>query len=428
MTIAGPAVTVSPNAEGEEERAPADKPRVVLVVDDSRLQRKILVTQLAQSRFRVIEASSAEEALRLCESELPDIVISDWMMPGMSGPAFCGELRRRVTDRYVYFILLTSKSDALEVAEGLENGADDFVTKPVDGAELRGRLAAGERILGMERELTRKNALLTSTLGELRALYDSLDRDLAEARKLQESLVRDRHRDFGLAEVSLMLRPSGHVGGDLVGYFPIGSTHVGLYSIDVSGHGVTSALMTARIAGLLSGQSVEQNIALQRSAGAIVGVAPESVAAKLNRILLADLQTDAYLTLVYAELDLRSGQVRLVQAGHPHPFIRRADGRAEFIGTGGFPVGLFAEASYEGVEVRLNAGDRLLLMSDGISEAENPGGAQLGRDGVRDLAERIAPMRGPAALDAMVWHIDAYTDGQIADDLSCALVDFSGGG
>ena len=104
----------------------------------------------------------------------------------------------------------------------------------------------------MTRELSEKNRLITATLNEMSALYDALDRDLVEARKMQQSLVRERFRDFGTAEVSLLLKPSGHVGGDLVGFFQAGPGKLAVYSIDVSGHGIASALLTARLAGYLS--------------------------------------------------------------------------------------------------------------------------------------------------------------------------------
>ena len=108
----------------------------------------------------------------------PDLVMSDWMMPGLSGLEFCRAFREMPRETYGYFILLTSKSDKTEVALGLDAGADDFLTKPVNAAELRARIAAGARILQMERELTEKNRLIKSTLDELQALYDSLDSDL----------------------------------------------------------------------------------------------------------------------------------------------------------------------------------------------------------------------------------------------------------
>ncbi|MDH5453346.1 MAG: response regulator, partial [Paracoccaceae bacterium] len=167
---------------------------MVMVVDDSRVQRRILGSQLSRAGYRVIEAATADEALELCKRTPPDLVISDWMMPGMSGLEFCKALRDVQSENYIYFILLTSKTETAEIARGLDGGADDFLTKPVNGDELRARIAAGERILRMERELTDKNRLLSSTLSELQGLYDSVDRDLMEARKLQQSLVRERHR------------------------------------------------------------------------------------------------------------------------------------------------------------------------------------------------------------------------------------------
>ena len=249
---------------GGDDGAPQEAPLLILVVDDSRSQRQILTALLRRRGYEVLEAASGEEALAICERAPVDVVLSDWMMPGMSGLDFCRAFRALAREGYGYFILLTSKSEKAEVALGLEAGADDFLTKPVNSGELHARILAGQRILRMERELSRNNRLLNATLAEMRSLYDALDRDMAEARKLQQSLMRERFRSFGTAEISLLLRPSGHVGGDLVGFFPIGKDRVGFFSIDVAGHGVTSALMTARLSSLLSGSSTEQNIVLRR--------------------------------------------------------------------------------------------------------------------------------------------------------------------
>ncbi|MCB2129133.1 MAG: SpoIIE family protein phosphatase [Rhodobacteraceae bacterium] len=396
-----------------------------MVVDDSRMQRKILSSQLARAGYDVIEAGSANEALALCRDTVPDIVISDWMMPGMTGLEFCQALRALAHDSYTYFILLTSKTETAEVARGLDNGADDFLTKPVSGDELRARIAAGDRILRMERELTDKNRLLSSTLAELQSLYDSVDRDLIEARKLQQSLVSERHKDFGNAEASLLLRPSGHVGGDLVGFFAIDADRVGLFSIDVSGHGITSALMTARLAGYLSGSSPEQNIALVRTGpGTFDARAPEDLAAHMNRIVLQEMETENYFTLAYAIIDLRSGDIAMVQAGHPHPILQRSDGSIEKLGTGGLPIGLIADARYDRFDARLRPGDRLFLMSDGITEAEGPGGQQLGEDGLAALMQRLSGLHGQVFLEALVWNVADFCKEEFGDDVSGALFEF----
>ena len=238
-----------------------DLPRRVLVVDDSRAQRRILTVQLERWGYQVVEAASGEAALDLCRAQTFDIVMSDWMMPGMTGLELCRAYKDLPREGYGYFVLLTSKSEKAEVAAGLETGADDFLAKPVSSEELRARLRVGERIVGMHMELVAKNRLIGATLDQLQKLYDSLDRDLVEARKLQQSLVMDRQRDFGPCKASALFRPSGHVGGDLVGSFQINPLHVAIYSVDVSGHGVASAMMTARLAGLLSGGTPDQNIA-----------------------------------------------------------------------------------------------------------------------------------------------------------------------
>ncbi|MGR3608904.1 MAG: response regulator, partial [Sulfitobacter sp.] len=233
-------------------------PRLVMVVDDSKLQRRILAAYLTGWGFAVVEASSGDDALEKCRHCVPDMVLSDWMMPGISGLEFCRAFRALSQDEYGYFILLTSKHEKAEVAKGLDSGADDFLTKPVDPDELRARLAAGERILEMQRELTEKNEIIWDTLGELQRIYDSLDRDLIAAEKLQKSLISDTTRQFATGRLSLMLQSSGHVGGDLVGFFPVGADKLGLFAMDVSGHGISSALMTARLAGYLSASAPDQ--------------------------------------------------------------------------------------------------------------------------------------------------------------------------
>ena len=170
--------------------------RSILLVDDSKLQRKILSSLVKRWGFKVLEAESGEQALEICKTEQPDIVLSDWMMPGMSGLELCSSFRNLPNDDYGYFIILTSKGEKDEVAEGLRAGADDFLTKPINADELRARISAGERILDMQGELTYKNCMISETLDELQRVYDSLDKDLIEAKKLQDSLTRERHKSF----------------------------------------------------------------------------------------------------------------------------------------------------------------------------------------------------------------------------------------
>lgn len=400
----------------------------VLVVDDSKAQRKILSLSLARWGYVVIEAASGEEALALCRTETFDLVLSDWMMPGMTGLDFCKEFRALPRDGYGYFILLTSKSEKTEIADGLHGGADDFLTKPVNPDELRARLRAGERILGMQHELVEKNRLVGSTLDELQKLYDSLDRDLIEARKLQETLVREKFRDFGAGTASMLLRPSGHIGGDLVGCFEISVNRLAVYSVDVSGHGIASAMMTARLSGWLSGGSPEQNLALSTGKnGAREAWPPEIVASRLNRLMIEELKVEQYFTMAYAEIDLQSGKLWLVQAGHPHPVIMRKTGEIESLGEGGLPIGLIPDAKFEPIEAVLAPGDRLVLLSDGVTECPNPLGAELGEDGLEKTLFENRSLDSPALLDALIVGLTQFHGGSdFPDDVSGVVFDFKG--
>ena len=131
-----------------------------------------------------------QEGLDIVASQRVDLVICAWVSTGMSGPEFCRALRAEEREQYLYIILLTTKTETSEIADGLAAGADDFLSKPVNGTELAARIQAAQRLLVVERQLTEKNRLVNETLSELTTLYEALDRDLVEARKLQQSLVR----------------------------------------------------------------------------------------------------------------------------------------------------------------------------------------------------------------------------------------------
>jgi sigma-B regulation protein RsbU (phosphoserine phosphatase) len=404
--------------------------RRILLVDDSLPQRKLLAKMLQGWGYAVLEAASGAEALDIALRSEIDIVLSDWVMPGMSGVEFCRAFRALERRRYGYFVLLTSKSEKEDVALGLDSGADDFLTKPVNGGELRARLLAGERIVGMQEELRDKNDLLSGALDQLRRIHEGLNRDLMEARRFQQSLIPDRVREFDGGRVSLMFRPCGHVGGDFIGLFRVSETRIGLYSMDVSGHGIASALLAARIAGYLSGSSPEENIALAiDDRGSCTMRPPGEVCERLNELMLSQMETDLYLTMLLADCDLGTGRIRMVQAGHPNPVVQRATGGLERPGSGGLPVGLIPGAKWHSFEVALDPGDRLFAVSDGVTECPGPDGAEFGEAGLEHFLRRNARLSGQGLLEALSWELDRYSGLQdLPDDVSCAMLEFAGPG
>ncbi len=377
--------------------------------------------------FEVLQAESGEAALDICARTAPDVVVSDWMMPGMDGLELCRRFRDMPGNGYGYFILLTSKSEKEAVARGLYAGADDFLTKPVHADELRARINAGARVVSMERELSEKNRMISDTLAKLQSVYDAIDADLRQARRIQEALVPHRVARFGTSRMSLLLKPCGHVGGDLVGMFSPDADHLGAYSIDVSGHGITSALVTARVAGYLSSAFPDQNLALDRGQDGYGLRAPEDLAQLLNDRLAPDPGFSEYLTMLYFNANLKTGQVRMVQAGHPPPLLLRAGGEVTFFGTGGLPVGLIEQARYDGQDLLLQPGDRLLLYSDGFTEAVLKDGTMLGEEGLLRLVQSCVESRdGPEFLDDLFWRLSAEMSTEVGmlDDVSAALFEY----
>ena len=134
--------------DGTDDARMTDVSRVpVLVVDDSPVQRRILEACLFDHGFEPIVVKDGEEAFAAFQRPgAPRLMILDWELPGMSGIEVCRSIRKSKADRYTYIIILTAKSEAAHVVAALQAGADDFVHKPFDPAELIARLATGCRI------------------------------------------------------------------------------------------------------------------------------------------------------------------------------------------------------------------------------------------------------------------------------------------
>ena len=146
----------------------------ILIADDDPVSRRLLQSYLQKWGYEVTAAQDGAEALRLFEGGLFPMVITDWMMPELDGPSLIRRIRSAHRRGYVYAMLLTAKSQKEDLVEGMEAGADDFLTKPFDRDELRVRLRAGERIIRLEHNLRETQATLLqseqlASLGRLAA-------------------------------------------------------------------------------------------------------------------------------------------------------------------------------------------------------------------------------------------------------------------
>lgn len=134
----------------------------VLAVDDSPFSRKLLEHALAGQPYEVAFAKNGQEALAAISEFRPNILITDWMLPDLSGPELCRKVRSESRSGYIYMILVTSNVEKESIVEGLAAGADDYLTKPFHEKELLARVGVGQRIIEMHREIEEKNELLES--------------------------------------------------------------------------------------------------------------------------------------------------------------------------------------------------------------------------------------------------------------------------
>ncbi|WP_265341094.1 PP2C family protein-serine/threonine phosphatase [Serratia marcescens] len=347
----------------------------ILIVDDSRSYRHLLGSMLSKWGYRVLEAQDGVHALALLETQTINAVISDWEMPQMDGVALCRQIRQRDFGHYIYAILVTARQSIDDLVQGLESGADDFLSKPVNQSQLRARLHAAERILTLESTLAVRNQRLSSA-------YRQIEQDLQAAARLQRSVLPAAALAFSGYQADWMFLPSAYVSGDLLNYFALDNRHLAFYCIDVAGHGVSAAMLSLAVAReFLTGRVDERLLIVEGNV-----VAPHQVVAALNRrFCLDNEEITSYFTLIYGFIDTQTGQGALCQAGHPTPFIIRRDGELCTVGLGGVPVGLFPQSDYQSCEFSLAPGDRLYLYSDGVSECENRAGELYGETRLQQL-------------------------------------------
>ncbi len=383
----------------------------VLVVEDARDQRRLLCAVVRKLGHEVHEAEDGVQALQLLESE-PSIrmVISDWIMPNLDGIGLCEEIRKRDFHRYIYFVLLTGKTDKDAMVQGLSVGADDFLNKPVDLRELEVRLKAGQRVIELEQTLDSRNAQLQTAL-------DRVEKDLAAAAETHEGLLA---APAVLQNVGFdwHFHPSKILGGDMFGYHEVTDEYVVFYQLDVAGHGIPSALFSFALNNLL--RNVE---------GDSQQLEPHKVLEQLNERFQSRAETMLYFTMSYGVIHTPTGHVRISHAGHPPTlWLQGQNNRVEAVGKPGVPVGMMPGMAWGCDEFVMAPGDRLFLYSDGITECEGEGGGMFGDDRLQQLLQghshsSMADVIGAVWSDLCRWRGGESFD----DDMTYLVMEYRGG-
>jgi two-component system, cell cycle response regulator len=187
----------------------------ILIAEDDPISRRILEATLVKWGYKVMVASDGGEAWEIIQQpESPNLIISDWMMPRMDGLALCREIRNMEKSEYIYFIILTAKGEKRDIIEGLESGADDFLTKPFNQEEMKCRIQIGERIIKLERRIMElaNTDPLTGLLNR-RAFMDRMEQEMSRAQRGKKPL------SLILADIDFFKSVNdtyGHQIGDLV--------------------------------------------------------------------------------------------------------------------------------------------------------------------------------------------------------------------
>jgi serine phosphatase RsbU (regulator of sigma subunit) len=246
--------------------------------------------------------------------------------------------------------------------------------------------------------------------GLLQEAYRLLRNDLEAAAAIQRTML-PAASTLGLVQHRGLFRPSSLIAGDTYNVVQLGEGRVGFFQIDVAGHGAGAALVS-----VASHHTLSQALLTQAD-----GVGLDEIVDRINREWPGDLP---YFTMILGRIDVRNRRLTMVQAGHPSPLLVRPDESVEVLGDGGFPVGMVPVASYETLETDFGPGDRLIVYSDGLVEAENAEGEQFSEARLRGFVQEQARNATPIILEGLDGALRNWRGSEtLTDDLSVLMLD-----
>ncbi len=383
----------------------------ILIAEDDAISRKLLQRRLEKWGHEVVEARNGAEAWSIFEQEAFDMVISDWMMPQMDGIDLIRRIRAKKNNNYVYTIILTAKSLKEDLIAGMEAGADDFLTKPFDADELKMRLRAGERIIELQKSLKEKNRVLEN-------INARIQHDLKMAAEIQKSLLPTRAPRLQNVQIEWFFQPCDELAGDIFNVFRLDEKHLGMYVLDVSGHGVAAALRSVTLSYLLSPSHMQAGLGLDFPNGTDESAmfSPAQVVNHLNQQFPLELNTGQFFTILYGILNIPEKTFRYVSAGHPEIILLNGDGIAEVIENAALPVGILEDYRYQENTLQLHSGNRMVLYSDGLVEAKNAGMEEFGKERLQRIMEewRHRPLK--EAIQALTDELRRWKNGEHFED------------
>lgn len=379
----------------------------ILIIEDDRVVRKLLKETLQQQGYDAIGAESGEMALMQLQTLRPGLIICDWQLPGIDGLSLCRKIKTDPDLGFTYFILLTSDNSYELEIQALDGGADDFLSKPIHIDELSARVRAGLRLhhaLQQQQELAH----------QLQNQQKILEAELSEAADYIRTLL-PKPMVHPLTIYSKFL-PSRHLGGDCFDYYWLDSDYLAIYLLDVSGHGLRSALVSVAVHNLLQSHALPK----------VNFYRPDHVLTALNETFQLTPDHDRYFTIWYGVYNRQKRDLFYSSAGHPPAILVSGDEsedlRVQPLKTRGMPIGMFPDVKYTHQRCKIEEQSTLYIFSDGIYEITNPEGTLWTFDQFVNLLVG-QHQRGVANLDAIVdkvRHLQGCAD--FEDDCSLLQV------
>lgn len=375
----------------------------ILIIDDDPAIQILLKRTLISQGYEVVVANDGEQGLAQARQLRPGLVICDWNMPGMTGLEVCRQVKATPHLSTTIFILLTARTSLEDRVEGLDAGADDFLSKPIEMAELKARVRAGLRLHQLSRDLQHQKQLLEA--------------ELAEAAEYVGSILPER---LGGPPVTIDARfiPSRQLGGDGFDYYWLDSEHLAIYLLDASGHGLRAALPTLSVLNLLRSRALP-NINYYQ---------PSDVLRRLNETFQMTQRNDKYFTIWYGVYNQVKRQLTYASAGHPPAILLSGTPASSIhvhrLKTLGLPVGMFPDADYADECCEVNDLSTLYIFSDGIYEINQSDGTVWGLEPfIKLLAE--CKSKNACTLDQILHALQAVNPKDyFDDDLSLLEINF----
>jgi sigma-B regulation protein RsbU (phosphoserine phosphatase) len=350
---------------------------------------------LLKSEFQLDTVNSPDAALSAVRRAPFDLVLMDLNYTGdtTSGREGIDLLSRiQATDEMLPVVVMTGWGSVDLAVEAMRRGVRDFVQKPWDNEAL---------LTVLRREISR---------GQVRR-QQALDRqrELDEARRIQRKLLPSMIPEVDGFEVATSWQPASGVGGDCFDAIGFGRQRFALAIADVVGKGIPAALLMS-------------NLQAAVRAFATDAARPHELCDQVNRVLCGHIAEGRFITFFYCIADADLGTLTYSNAGHFPPVLVRVDGTVERLSTGGAVLGVFPDRGYEESSVAIGRGDRLVLYTDGITEARGEHDQEFGDERLVALAIQHRACSAPALQARLVDAVTTFTGGRFQDDATLIVV------